>query len=83
MIKYKGIEYNCSMELTLDMIGGKWKPIIIWYLGQKTMRFRHMKKNNKSKILVYFVSGKEVGSADSYAIEGFCRRGMAQNRLEY
>jgi membrane-associated protease RseP (regulator of RpoE activity) len=26
---------------------------------------RHMKKNNKSKILVYFVSGKEVGSADA------------------
>jgi hypothetical protein len=42
-----------------------------------------MKENNKSKSLVYFVSGKEVGSADSCAIEGFGRRRMAQNRLEY
>ena len=31
---------------------------------------RHMKKNNKSKILVYFVSGKEVGSADSELSKG-------------
>lgn len=44
MIKFKGIEYNCSMELTLDIIGGKWKPLIIWYLGEKTMRFSELKK---------------------------------------
>ena len=44
MIKYKGTEYNCSMELTLDIIGGKWKPIIIWHLGEKTMRFNAIKR---------------------------------------
>lgn len=45
MIKFKDIEYNCSMELTLDIIGGKWKTIIIWHLGKKTMRFNELKRS--------------------------------------
>lgn len=44
MIEFKGVKYNCSMELTLDIIGGKWKPIIIWHLGKKTMRFNELKR---------------------------------------
>lgn len=43
MIKYKGVEYHCSMELTLELIGGKWKPLIIWYLAENTMRFSELK----------------------------------------
>jgi DNA-binding HxlR family transcriptional regulator len=34
-MEFKGIQYNCSMELTLDIIGGKWKNLIIWNLGKK------------------------------------------------
>lgn len=25
--------FNCNMELTLDLIGGKWKPIILYHIG--------------------------------------------------
>ncbi|MFI3252152.1 MAG: helix-turn-helix domain-containing protein [bacterium] len=28
--------FNCNMELTMDIIGGKWKPIIIYHIGNKT-----------------------------------------------
>ena len=31
--------YDCSMEATLDIIGGKWKGIILYYLMQETRRF--------------------------------------------
>jgi DNA-binding HxlR family transcriptional regulator len=39
MIKYKGASYHCSIELTLSLIGGKWKCLILWYLGENTLRF--------------------------------------------
>ncbi|MDF2569759.1 MAG: ytcD [Sporomusa sp.] len=44
MIKYKDTEYQCSMELTLDLIGGKWKALILWYLGENTLRFSELRK---------------------------------------
>ncbi len=44
MIKYNDTEYNCSMELTLDIIGRKWKPIIIWYLGKSPLRFNELRR---------------------------------------
>ncbi len=37
--------FNCSMELTIDIIGGKWKPIIIYHIGtKKNIRFGELKR---------------------------------------
>ena len=44
MITFKDIEYQCSMELTLDLIGGKWKSLILWHLGESTLRFSELKR---------------------------------------
>jgi DNA-binding HxlR family transcriptional regulator len=44
MITFKNTEYQCSMELTLDLIGGKWKALILWHLGENTLRFSELKK---------------------------------------
>lgn len=33
------------VQTTLDVIGGKWKPIILWHLGQGPHRFNELLKN--------------------------------------
>lgn len=32
-------EYQCSLQLAIDVLGGKWKMRIIWYLLEGTQRF--------------------------------------------
>jgi DNA-binding HxlR family transcriptional regulator len=44
MITFNNIQYQCSMELTLDLIGGKWKALILWHLGENILRFSELKK---------------------------------------
>ncbi len=44
MITFNNTEYQCSMELTLDLIGGKWKALILWHLREHTLRFSELKK---------------------------------------
>lgn len=33
------------VNTTLKVIGGKWKPLLLWYLAQETMRFSQLQKN--------------------------------------
>ena len=44
MDRFSNKTFNCEKELTLSIIGGKWKMIIMWYLGKHgTKRFGELK----------------------------------------
>lgn len=37
--------FNCNMELTLSIIGGKWKPILICHIGlEGVLRYGEIKR---------------------------------------
>jgi DNA-binding HxlR family transcriptional regulator len=42
---YNGIPYKCSIALALSIIGGKWKPLILWHLKDRTLRFGELKRS--------------------------------------
>ena len=36
---------QCPVASTLEMIGGKYKALILWHLSEKTMRFSELQKH--------------------------------------
>lgn len=37
-------KYNCPVEVTLEVIGGKWKCVILWWLRRDAKRFGELKQ---------------------------------------
>ncbi len=38
------IKANCPVEATLDLIGGKYKALILWHLAENKLRFSQLRK---------------------------------------
>jgi DNA-binding HxlR family transcriptional regulator len=36
--------YNCPVEAAVDVFGGKWKVLILWWLQQRTWRFAELRR---------------------------------------
>ena len=43
-MNHKKKVYNCPIEVSIDLIGGKYKSIILWHLINKTLRFNELQK---------------------------------------
>jgi DNA-binding HxlR family transcriptional regulator len=43
--EFRGKYYNNPVELSLDIIGGKWKMPILWRLKDRSWRYGELKKN--------------------------------------
>ncbi len=44
MLTFKGKEYPCCASLTMGVIGGKWKTVILFHLTDKTLRYSELRK---------------------------------------
>ena len=44
MIKQRKDEYQCPLEVTMEIIGGKYKGVIIGHLINKTLRYNELQK---------------------------------------
>ena len=44
IINVEDKEYYCPVELAMDVIGGKWRAVILWYLKDNTLRFYELKQ---------------------------------------
>ena len=64
-IIYKEKEYNCPLELAMDIVGGKWKNLIVYYLkdgAQRSGKLQKMIPHITNKM--YTQSLRELESCD-------------------
>lgn len=40
----ENIIFNCPVEVTINVIGGRWKPLILSRIGESTIRFNELHK---------------------------------------
>lgn len=43
-MKLSAGEERCPVEYTIEMIGGKYKPLILWHLQEGALRFSELRK---------------------------------------
>lgn len=37
-------EYSCTLALAMDIVGGKWKMVILWHLRHGILRFNELRR---------------------------------------
>lgn len=69
------MDYTCPLELTHDIIRGKWKPIILWQLGKGETSLSDLQKNivgvGQKMLLQHLDELKAFGMVQKKKHEGY------------
>ncbi|WP_229216268.1 winged helix-turn-helix transcriptional regulator [Dyadobacter frigoris] len=44
LIEYNGTVYPCTVSLAMDLVGGKWKAVILYHLKDSKKRYSELRK---------------------------------------
>ena len=47
-LEFKGKKYPCCASLTMGVIGGKWKTVILYHLLDRKLRYNELRKEMPS-----------------------------------
>lgn len=86
-------QYTCPLELTHDMIKGKWKPIILWRLRLGNTSLSRLEKDiegitqkmlleHLKELIEYGLVSKQVFEGYPLRVEYFLTEGRGQRILE-
>jgi len=68
-------EYTCPLELTHDIMRGKWKPIILWQLGKERTSLSALKRGisgiGQKMLLEHLKELQEFGMVNKEQYEGY------------
>lgn len=42
--RIRNARYTCGIDAAMDVIGGKWKVLILWELGERVCRFGELRR---------------------------------------
>jgi len=48
LVKLNGTTYPCTISLTMDLVGGKWKAVIMYHLKDEAKRYSELRKEMPS-----------------------------------
>ncbi|MGD7651871.1 MAG: winged helix-turn-helix transcriptional regulator [Verrucomicrobiales bacterium] len=44
MIEWNNKKYHCPVEVSMDMLSGKWKCLMLWHLHDGTKRYKELER---------------------------------------
>jgi DNA-binding HxlR family transcriptional regulator len=44
MIKWNEKQYHCPVEITMGLLSGKWKSLMLWHLNEGTKRYKELER---------------------------------------
>jgi DNA-binding HxlR family transcriptional regulator len=44
MIEWRGREYRCPVEVSMNVLSGKWKCLVLWHLHDGAMRYKDLEQ---------------------------------------